>query len=255
MDLECGDECVRRRCGLTTVICRALAWRADCRVLRRCDRIGRPRTVEHGVAGGAGSRPVAVCSTAASLSCGPLMDWSAGSRRWDKCFSRRQALRCGWSCSRSSAAVVSGRTRPRSWPRASPAIVSIAADAIISIDEPPDITMFNDGAEAIFGYSRDEVIGQPLAMLLPRASARAHAIMSARSAPRGRRHGAWASAARSSAGARMADVPAEASISKLDIDGRRIFTAVLRDITERKHAAAAARTGASRRARASCAWR
>ena len=37
-------------------------------------------------------------------------------------------------------------------------IVSISADAIISIDEEQRITVFNDGAERIFGYSKAEAI-------------------------------------------------------------------------------------------------
>ncbi|HUK34212.1 MAG TPA: PAS domain S-box protein, partial [Vicinamibacterales bacterium] len=41
-------------------------------------------------------------------------------------------------------------------------IVSIAADAIISVDEHQTITVFNEGAERIFGYSRSEVIGKRL---------------------------------------------------------------------------------------------
>ena len=53
-------------------------------------------------------------------------------------------------------------------------IVSIAADAIISVDEKQRITIFNEGARAIFGYTKDEAIGMPLDRLIPerlRASA------------------------------------------------------------------------------------
>ena len=46
-------------------------------------------------------------------------------------------------------------------------IVSISADAIISIDEDQRITLFNEGAEKIFGWSRAEVIGAPLDILIP----------------------------------------------------------------------------------------
>ena len=47
------------------------------------------------------------------------------------------------------------------------AIVNIAADAIIAIDSSQYITLFNSGAEKIFGYSAAEAIGQPLQILLP----------------------------------------------------------------------------------------
>ena len=46
-------------------------------------------------------------------------------------------------------------------------ILSIAADAIISVDESQKIVHFNHGAEEIFGYTAAEAIGQPLSMLLP----------------------------------------------------------------------------------------
>ena len=46
-------------------------------------------------------------------------------------------------------------------------IVSIAADAIISVDTNQRIIVFNEGAEQIFGYSKQEMIGTSLDRLLP----------------------------------------------------------------------------------------
>lgn len=114
-------------------------------------------------------------------------------------------------------------------------IVEIAPDAIISIDGQQNIIMFNSTAEEIFGYDVDEALGQPLTMLMPEGSRAIHSqevenflaestnarSMDARREVFGRRKNG-------------AIFPAEAGISKLELDGQIIFTAFFRDITERK---------------------
>jgi PAS domain S-box-containing protein len=46
-------------------------------------------------------------------------------------------------------------------------ILSISADAIISIDEQQRISLFNEGAERMFGHSQAEALGAPLDLLIP----------------------------------------------------------------------------------------
>jgi PAS domain-containing protein len=48
-------------------------------------------------------------------------------------------------------------------------IISIAADAIISIGEDQRIAILNRGAEQVFGYTEAEVLGKPLDILIPEA--------------------------------------------------------------------------------------
>src|SRR6185369_4909006 len=105
-----------------------------------------------------------------------------------------------------------------------------------SIDEEQRITIFNDGAEKIFGYSQAEVIGAPLDNLIPERLRNTH-----------RQHvekfGAGAVTARSM-GERLTTIaglrkngeefPAEAAISKLQVGDKTILTVAMRDITERK---------------------
>ena len=116
-------------------------------------------------------------------------------------------------------------------------IVSIAADAIVTVDESQRITLFNSGAEQIFGYRADEVLGEPLDLLIPeqvRGVHRRHLAEFAASPVAARRMGER----REINGRRKSGelFPAEASISKIEVDGKRFFTAVLRDVTARKAA-------------------
>ena len=115
-------------------------------------------------------------------------------------------------------------------------IVGLAKDAIVCVDSAKRIVLFNRGAEEVFGYDADEVLGQPLASRLP--------------APARDGHGAHIEAFRSSGTparfmSERAEIhgrrkdgttfPAEASISAFTSnDDETYFTAVLRDVTERK---------------------
>ncbi|HUH13167.1 MAG TPA: ATP-binding protein [Longimicrobiales bacterium] len=121
-------------------------------------------------------------------------------------------------------------------------IAAIASEAIISIDEEERIIFFNEGAERIFGWPASEVLGRPLDILLPARYREVHHLHLgefASSKVSARRMGER----RAISGVRRSGVefPAEASISKLDLDGRRIYTVVLRDVTDRRRAEEAQR--------------
>lgn len=114
-------------------------------------------------------------------------------------------------------------------------ILDIAGDAIISIDANQRITLFNQGAEQIFGYSAQDVIGQSLDLLIPLRFMQAHRQHvnefnrgAVQSRQMGERREIW--------GRRKdgTEFPAEASISKLNLEDGITFTVILRDITDRK---------------------
>lgn len=118
-------------------------------------------------------------------------------------------------------------------------ILEIANDAIIAIESNQQITLFNQGAEKIFGYTAAEVLGQPLSLLLPERFTTTHyhqVNQFAQSAGQARRMGE-----RGEIIGRRKDgteFPAEASISKLQLGNNYIVTAILRDISDRKRAEA-----------------
>lgn len=135
--------------------------------------------------------------------------------------------------------VITERKRAEEELRASEArfagILDIAEDAIISVNKEQRITIFNKGAERIFGYTAQEIMNQPLEILLPHRYAHAH-------------YGHVSAFSSSQDGSRrMADrkevfglrkdgteFPAEISISKLKLGNDVIFTSIVRDITESK---------------------
>ncbi|MBD2005196.1 MULTISPECIES: diguanylate cyclase [Cyanophyceae] len=114
-------------------------------------------------------------------------------------------------------------------------ILDIAEDAIISVNQSQQITLFNQGAEKIFGYTANEVLGKPLSLLLPESFADAHPQDLAQffqSESVARKIGDR----REIIGYRKngTEFPAEASISQLELGSEKISTVILRDITERK---------------------
>jgi PAS domain S-box-containing protein len=111
------------------------------------------------------------------------------------------------------------------------AIVDIAADAIISIDEDQCITRFNQGAEQIFGYRAQEMIGESVEILLPEQFRGGHpkhvqAYASGQSSSRLMNERADVAGRRKDG----TTFPARASISRIEQHGKITLTVILRDV-------------------------
>lgn len=114
-------------------------------------------------------------------------------------------------------------------------IISVSMDAIISVDEDQRIVIFNQGAEKMFGYTKAEVIGHPLDMLLPAGLRERHHRHFAAFIASGTTSRAMGEKTTTITGLRKngEEFPAEAAISRLEL-GKVLLTVALRDITERK---------------------
>ena len=115
-------------------------------------------------------------------------------------------------------------------------ILSMIADAVVIANQEGGIVLFNQAAEDMFGYSRAEVLGAPVEILIPSRFREAHsrsvASFSAGDLSEGRRMGAR----RQVVGRRKdgTEFLVEASVSRRSVEGRTLVTAVVRDGTERQ---------------------
>jgi two-component system sensor histidine kinase/response regulator len=114
-------------------------------------------------------------------------------------------------------------------------LVDAAPDAIVVVDDDSRIVLVNAQCEALFGYERDELIGQSLELLVPERFRARHPSHREGylDSPRVRPMGAGlALFGRRRDGT---DVPVEISLSPLHTnDGRRLVAAAVRDATERR---------------------
>lgn len=113
-------------------------------------------------------------------------------------------------------------------------VLDMVADVIVSCDEDMNIIVFNDAAEAAFGYRAADILGQSLDLLLPEALREIHRdhVRNFRDASEAVRP--MMSRNRLMARRRNGSLfPIEAGISRRTENGKALFTVVLRDITRR----------------------
>jgi PAS domain S-box-containing protein len=116
-------------------------------------------------------------------------------------------------------------------------LLDSAMDAIITVDEAQNIVLYNRAAERIFGWPFDKVKGQPLTLLLPQRYQATHAEHVRRFGETGvtsRRMGATAVVYGRRANGE--EFPVDASISQVDTADGKLFTVILRDVTQRLRA-------------------
>ncbi|MBW8905966.1 MAG: response regulator [Betaproteobacteria bacterium] len=117
------------------------------------------------------------------------------------------------------------------------AILLTALDCIISMDERGRVAEWNPAAERTFGYTREEALGRDLAdLILPERMRSPHRANLARYLATGeaRLIGRRIEARASRRGGE--EFPIEVAITVTQAGGERVFTAHVRDITERKRA-------------------
>ncbi|MDH4229560.1 MAG: sigma 54-interacting transcriptional regulator [Nitrospirota bacterium] len=117
------------------------------------------------------------------------------------------------------------------------AVVDTIHDGVVALDEFGTVERLNPAAERIFGYSAAEVVGQNVRMLMPEPYHSEHDGYLENYRKTGERR--VIGHLREVTGRRKDGTlfPLELAVDEGIVHGRRLFTGVLRDITERKAAA------------------
>jgi PAS domain S-box-containing protein len=116
-------------------------------------------------------------------------------------------------------------------------IVDSAMDAIITADSEQRILLFNRAAEKMFRCTASEALGQSLDRFIPERFRSSHSSHI-------RSFDQAGATTRGMAGVRAVyglradgeEFPLEASISQAEVGGQKLYTVIMRDITEREHA-------------------
>ena len=112
-------------------------------------------------------------------------------------------------------------------------LLEAAPDAIVVVDAEGRIALVNAQTEALFGYSRDELLGTAVELLVPKALRGSHSAQ--REAYQEEPHRRPMGIGLELAGRRRdgSEFPVEISLSPVDIEGGKLITAAVRDVTAR----------------------
>src|SRR5215217_3209702 len=116
-------------------------------------------------------------------------------------------------------------------------IIDSAMDAIITVDESQKVVLFNTAAEKLFSCSSGEALGHSINRFIPERFRRVHEQYIQKFAEDGGTPRLMGSS-EELYGLRTSgeEFPMEASISQIEIGGKKFYTVILRDVTEARKA-------------------
>jgi diguanylate cyclase (GGDEF)-like protein/PAS domain S-box-containing protein len=115
-------------------------------------------------------------------------------------------------------------------------LLESAPDAIVIVDAAGEIVLVNTRTEAVFGYTREELIGRPVELLMPEQKRRAHAALRDGYArdpqPRHSNRPGDFKALRKDGSV----FPAEITLNPIQTDDGLLISSAIRDVTDRRRA-------------------
>jgi two-component system sensor kinase FixL len=128
---------------------------------------------------------------------------------------------------RMAAEIAARRAHVRS-------ILETAPDGMVVVDETGHIDSFNSAAQRMFGYSEEEAVGRNVSMLMGEPDNSRHNDFMARYRATGERR--IIGIGRIVTGRRKdgSQFPLHLAIGEAEVDGRRLFTSFMHDLTEQR---------------------
>ncbi|NNJ91130.1 MAG: PAS domain S-box protein, partial [Gammaproteobacteria bacterium] len=111
-----------------------------------------------------------------------------------------------------------------------------AHDAIVMVDQDINIVSVNPEVQKLFGYEEDEIVGESVHVLVPASFRPRHvelvkkAVDTNEQGPMSGVREVWARHKKGH------EVPVEISLSRIEVNGKAMFAALMRDISDRKKA-------------------
>lgn len=125
------------------------------------------------------------------------------------------------------------------------ALLEVAVDGIIAIDERGIIETINPAAERLFGYAADELLGQNVSVLMPQPFRAEHDDYIARYLASGEKRIIGIGREVVALKRDGTTFPVDLSVAEARVGTKRIFVGMIHDITERKRVEAQLRKNAA----------
>lgn len=115
-------------------------------------------------------------------------------------------------------------------------LADTASDAILTIDADSKIIFVNEAIEKVFGYTAEELIGKSMTMLMPERMRDGHNEGLNRYLQTNQKNINWEGVILPGLHKDGHEIPLEVSFGEFTRDGKRYFTGIARDVSERKRA-------------------